>query len=966
MKIDRIIGKARMLGLSAGDADKSNELLNIATALGLSKDGHYDLDEVENSLDAMLEETNETTTTEETEDYEDEPLQHRNAMDKKPDSQKLSDESKNRTQEKVNEGSSKMNETENNEEDSSEADDSKEENKDDKENDDSSKEESENGTENEPKRKPFQLKRIKEGAKEGAKEAGTAVVNGAKNLIGFIIRHPLVAIVIGIVLIVIILVLMMLFDTEDFTDGYFDQTCDFNLTYVNYDCIGNEANVSIKDFVIGSAYAYSQDYEFSAGAYKALMIAIKTNTLAAGGYSSASKMVNATCPVRYQSVPSDAKKTLEKYYTSIERYLYVSSSHDGVITSLTGADTLNISDEYIAKIANSESGNYKSILREVYGGGRTSSSSSTSKIDTSKETIYIGDSRMNGMADYGIVDNAHVVYHGANGYCWFRYNTNYGSSCGVTWYRNATNDTNGIGAINLANQKMKSGQSYNIVIWLGVNDTGNLNNYFNVYKTLAEGEWSNHTIYIAQVGPVKEEIYTATYYRTNDEVIEFNNNMASLISGAGLSNLIYLDLGLTQDFINWDGTDGVHYIKSDYQKIFDLFQSTSGVSGNKTLYDLGSYCEFHKKQKGSGCEVGWWWPIGERGTFERGDVLTGDAEIVSVGNGLDFGWRYHPIQHVWKNHDGEDLEASMGRNVIAPKSGTVKTAIDGYVDYAGTGSCGNEIVIDHGDGFTTRYCHLKQGSVSKYVSEGMSVVQGQIIALSGNTGGSTGPHLHFEVRINNKPQNPLNYISTTNPRPGANGCVYNSDKSGICRALKDLGLSDNATAGILTNIAAEGKFKTNNLEDCYETNMCCKVKGKNYGYCIYGSYIGNFGNDAAYTAGVDNGTYQNFTVDHAGYGLIQWTDQGRKAELLQYYQNQKANGQANSIADTRLQISFMMYEINKNGYSGLRDLIYGGSASAYDIAYSFCANYEIPATSCSARANGSSSVLTYVRNNCSD
>ena len=83
MKIDRIIGKARMLGLSTGDTDKSNELLNIANALGLAKNGHYDLEEVENSLDAMLEETNETTTTTESEVSEEAPIQHRNAMDKK-------------------------------------------------------------------------------------------------------------------------------------------------------------------------------------------------------------------------------------------------------------------------------------------------------------------------------------------------------------------------------------------------------------------------------------------------------------------------------------------------------------------------------------------------------------------------------------------------------------------------------------------------------------------------------------------------------------------------------------------------------------------------------------------------------------------------------------------------------------------------------------------------------------------
>ena len=914
MKIDRIIGKARMLGLSTGDADKSNELLNIANALGLAKNGHYDLEEVENSLDAMLEETNETTTTTESEVSEEAPLQHRNAMDKKADSQRLSNESKNRTQNKVNEGSSKMNDSESEESSSNE-----EESLDKKDAD--SKEEAENTEEAKPKKRPFQFKKAKKSAKEGAKEAGASVVNGAKNLIGFIIKHPLIFIVSLVVLIVIILVLIMLFDDEDYTNGYFDPTCDFNLTYVNYDCVDNTAHVTIKDFVIGAAYAYSQDYEFSAGAYKALMIAIKTNTLAAGGYTSTAKSVNATCPVRYQSVPNDVKESLEKYYNSIERYLYISDSHDGAITSLTGADTLNISDEYIEKIANSKSGNYKSILREVYGGGgRTSSSSSTSKIDTSKETIYIGDSRMNGMASYGIIDNDHVVYHGANGYCWFRYNTNYGPSCGVTWYRNATNDTGGIGAINLANQKMKSGQSYNIVIWLGVNDAGYLNNYFEVYKALAEGEWSNHTIYIAQVGPVKEEIYTSTYYRTNAEVIDFNNKMASLISGAGLSNLIYLDLGLTQDSINWDESDGVHYNKSDYQTIFNLFQSSSGISGNKSLYDIASYCEFHKKiNKASGCESGWWWPVGEAGNFERGDILTGPPEVASFGNGRDYGWRSdHPVFHDGRWHNGEDLRAGYGMNVIASRGGTIMDPVDGVPDGTGSG-CGNYVTINHGDGYYTRYCHLKNGTLSKYVYDGMEVSQGQIIAEADNTGSSTDHHLHFEIwylKIGNHDdsRDPYDFISVSDPRPTGNCSV----KSRVCQTLKGKGYSDNAIAAILANMEKESSFNLNA-----------------YGDPDYGGSI----------------------------GLCQWNTFAGRAPAL------RNHCPGNLLNTVECQVDYMISELNTASYSSVEADLRNNNMSAAEMTRSFCLTFERPAdkyNECQGRINSNlPGKLEFVQNGCS-
>ncbi len=932
MRIDRIIGKAKQLGLITGDNNKSNELLNIAYALDLVDNGKYDLDDIENTLDAMLEEQEES------------PLQHRNAMNEAIDREALKASSKARTQSKIDNAMAKMESM------------GAEENQDEEVVD--NKEEGKEAPQNIVKTK------LKDESKNVGKKVGQAFLKAGKGIIAFIASHPLVFLILGVIIVLIIVLMVYFASDTNFSDGYFDQACDYNLARVNYDCGANSAYVSIKDFVIGSVYAYSKEYELSVGAIKALMIAIKTNTLAAGHYSSTNKVVDATCSVSYESVPSEEKAVLEKYYDSIERYLYLSDSYEGPITSLSGVDTLNIGPDYIEKIAHSTSGNYKTILKEVYGGSESSTSqNNVPKLDTSKETIYIGDSRMNGMVNYGIVDKDHAVYHGANGYCWFRYNTNYGTSCSVRWYSYATNDSSALGAINLANQKMKDNESYNIVIWLGVNDAEYLDRYFAVYKSLAEGEWHNHTIYIAEVGPVNESLYTATYYRTNEQVIEFNNNMASLIGSAGLDNLVYLDLGLTQDSINWNGTDGVHYGKSDYQMIYNLFQTARGLSGKKSLYDLGDYCEFHKGANNNGCESGWWWPIGESGTFKKGDILTGDAEIVSVGAGLDYGWRFHPVLKVWRSHTGEDLEASMGRNVIAPKSGTVTVAIDGYVDNTGTGGCGNQIVIDHGNGFSTRFCHLKQGSVTQYVTQGMSVSQGQIIGLSGNTGTSTGPHLHFEVLINGTPDNPLNYISVTNPRPKSEGCVYESDKAGICRALKDLGLSDEAAAGILTNIAAEGMYKTNNLEDCYEQSRCCKINGRNYGYCVWGSYIGEYGSDEAYTNAVSNGTYQNFAIDHAGYGLIQWTDPGRKAQLLEYYENLKASGQTNSIADPKVQIGFMIYEIN-NSYSSLRNLL-STSNSAYDIALSFCTDYERPAGSCYTRASNANSLLNYVKNNCS-
>ncbi len=112
-----------------------------------------------------------------------------------------------------------------------------------------------------------------------------------------------------------------------------------------------------------------------------------------------------------------------------------------------------------------------------------------------------------------------------------------------------------------------------------------------------------------------------------------------------------------------------------------------------------------------------------------------------------FGMRFHPILKIRIMHEGIDLVADYGTPIYAPGDGTVS--------YVGPrGGYGNAIEIDHGFGYSTVYGHLSK----PMVREGQKVKRGQVIALSGNSGLSTGPHLHYEVIKNGVHVDPTAYF----------------------------------------------------------------------------------------------------------------------------------------------------------------------------------------------------------------
>lgn len=111
-----------------------------------------------------------------------------------------------------------------------------------------------------------------------------------------------------------------------------------------------------------------------------------------------------------------------------------------------------------------------------------------------------------------------------------------------------------------------------------------------------------------------------------------------------------------------------------------------------------------------------------------------------------YGYRKDPVYGTSRFHEGMDFSADIGTPVYATGDGVVKSAgwESGY---------GNSIVIDHGYNYITRFAHLSK----MLVRPGQAVKRGDLIGNVGNTGKSTGPHLHYEVRFKGQPQNPVNY-----------------------------------------------------------------------------------------------------------------------------------------------------------------------------------------------------------------
>lgn len=123
--------------------------------------------------------------------------------------------------------------------------------------------------------------------------------------------------------------------------------------------------------------------------------------------------------------------------------------------------------------------------------------------------------------------------------------------------------------------------------------------------------------------------------------------------------------------------------------------------------------------------------------------LKSPLEFSRVSSG--FSMRVHPISGKWKRHTGIDFAAVSGT--------PIRASADGTIEHAGPqGGYGNMVIVKHWNGYSTAYAHMSRFAPSSH--KGARVTQGQVIGYVGSTGWSTGPHLHYEFRVNNEPKDP--------------------------------------------------------------------------------------------------------------------------------------------------------------------------------------------------------------------
>lgn len=223
----------------------------------------------------------------------------------------------------------------------------------------------------------------------------------------------------------------------------------------------------------------------------------------------------------------------------------------------------------------------------------------------------------------------------------------------------------------------------------------------------------------------------------SDDDIYYDDRLNITVPKAALQILVE-----KQETYKESYNEDVVYQDDDSMFIGETEVVQEGTPGSHVVTDLVTYkddVESERENLKETVEVAAVAEVVKRGTKSKPTYM---YPVTNWNLTSNFGYRWGRL------HAGADVGVPIGTTVRASRAGQVITA--GWV-----GGYGNCVIIDHGDGVTTRYGHLSEVTVSV----GQYVDQGQQVALSGNTGRSTGPHLHFEIRINGEAVDPLPYLA---------------------------------------------------------------------------------------------------------------------------------------------------------------------------------------------------------------
>ncbi len=255
------------------------------------------------------------------------------------------------------------------------------------------------------------------------------------------------------------------------------------------------------------------------------------------------------------------------------------------------------------------------------------------------------------------------------------------------------------------------------------------------------GEWLTSILYRAKLKEMQNNYsnLSSTIVNLHNRIQTLNSQM-SLIEEKDKAVRTYADLPPIDENVRELGIGGVAYKENkridnllpDFESSISSLEIDIDALTRKVKLTLSSYEDVYDKVQ------------------ENAERMKSIPTIRPIEGGYlksNFGYRIDPFDGVNRFHYGLDITVNIGTPVYAPADGVIKLA-------RYTGGFGKSIKIEHGFGYSTFYAHLSKFNVAS----GAKVKRGDIIAYTGHTGRSTGPHLHYEVHYYEKPQDPLDYF----------------------------------------------------------------------------------------------------------------------------------------------------------------------------------------------------------------